>query len=50
LRHTALILAKSDVASVFRKKNPNNPISKRVALGLGEISPGDEFEPTKAVS
>ena len=43
LRRTALTLAKSDVARAIRQKNPNNPISKRVALALGEISPGEEL-------
>ena len=41
LRRATLTLAKSDVAKAFRKKNPNNPISKRIALALGEISPGE---------
>ncbi|TGO02193.1 hypothetical protein PN36_28965 [Candidatus Thiomargarita nelsonii] len=44
LRRATLTLAKSDVARAIRKKNPNNPISKRVALALGEISPGEEVE------
>ena len=43
LRRTTLTLAKSDVARAIRKKNPNNPISKRFALALGEISPGEEL-------
>lgn len=43
LRRITLTLAKSDVARDFRKKNPNNPISKRIALALGEISPGEEL-------
>ena len=43
LRRATLTLAKSDVAKAIRKKNPNNPISKRVALALGEISPGEEL-------
>jgi hypothetical protein len=43
LRRATLILANSDVARAIRKKNPDNPISKRVALALGEIFPGEEF-------
>ena len=43
LRRATLTLANSDVARAIRKKNPDNPISKRVALALGEISPGEEF-------
>ena len=43
LRRATLTLAKSDVAKAFRKKNPNNPISKRIALALGEIYPGEEL-------
>lgn len=43
LRRTTLILANSDVARAIRKKNPSHPISKRVALALGEISPGEEL-------
>ena len=43
LRRATLILAQSDVARDFRKKNPNHPISKRVALALGEILPGEEL-------
>ncbi len=44
LRRLTLTLAQSDVARAFRKKNPNHPISKRVALALGEIAPGEELE------
>ena len=43
LRRATLTLAKSDVARAIRKQNPNNPISKRVALALGEISPREEL-------
>ena len=43
LRRTTLTLAKSDVARAYRQKNPDNPICKRVALALGEISPGEEW-------